>query len=66
MEEALYVQINDRLTRIEEKIDAFMEFRAQSMAKEKWASVIISGVIGFVSVITSGVLTCILVAKITH
>lgn len=44
-------QLYDRLTRIEQKIDSLQEFKITSLATVRLASLIVSSVCGFVTMI---------------
>lgn len=49
-------QLYDRLTRIEHKIDSLQEFKITSLATVRLASMVVSGVCGFVTMIVTSLL----------
>jgi len=48
-------QLYERLTRIEHKIDSLQEFKVTSLATVRLASMVVSGVCGFVTMIVTSV-----------
>jgi hypothetical protein len=46
-------QMYDRLTRIEEKLDALQEFKITSLATVRIASMVVSGVCGLVTMVVT-------------
>jgi hypothetical protein len=49
--------IHDRLGRIEDKIDGLMEFKVVQTTSIKWVALIISGVCGIFTFITTSIVT---------
>lgn len=46
-------QVYERLTRIEEKLDALQEFKVTSLATVRLASMVVSGACGFITMIVT-------------
>lgn len=46
-------QLYERLTRIEQKIDSLQEFKITSIATVRMASMVVSGVCGFVTMVVT-------------
>ena len=57
MDELHLQQLYDRLLRIEEKIDTLQEFKITSLSTVRLASMIVSGVCGFVTMIVTSVIS---------
>lgn len=57
-------QIHERLSRIEEKIDLMQEFKAATIVSARFTSFVVSGILGFVSLVSSSVLTYVITTKI--
>jgi hypothetical protein len=49
-------QMYDRLTRIEEKLDALQEFKITSLATVRIASMVVSGVCGLVTMVVTSLI----------
>jgi len=49
-------QVYDRLTRIEEKLDALQEFKVTSLATVRIASMVVSGVCGLVTMVVTSLI----------
>ena len=49
-------QLYERLTRIEHKIDSLQEFKVTSLATVRLASMVVSGVCGFVTMVVTSVI----------
>ena len=62
--DAYYNQVQERLTRIEDKLDAISEFKAQAIISARFTSVIVSAVLGFVSLVSSSVLAFVITTKL--
>lgn len=56
--------LEERLKRIEEKLDAIQEFKASTIATARLTSLIVSGILGFVSMVSSGILTYVITIKL--
>jgi hypothetical protein len=46
-------QVYDRLTRIEEKLDALQEFKITSLATVRMASIVVSGFCGLITMVVT-------------
>lgn len=56
MDEIHLEQLYERLKRIEEKIDNLQDFKTTTIATTKLASMLISGVAGFITMVVTSVL----------
>lgn len=56
MDEIHLEQLYERLKRIEEKIDQLQDFKTTTIATTKLASMLISGVAGFITMVVTSVL----------
>lgn len=50
-------QTNDRLKAIEDKLDDLQTFKVEMLATSRMTALVVSAVLGFVSVVVSGVVT---------
>lgn len=53
-------QVYDRLLRIEEKIDTLQEFKITSLSTVRLASMIVSGICGFLTMVVTSVMSYII------
>lgn len=56
MDELHLEQLYERLSRIENKIDQLQDFKTTTLATTKLASALVSGLIGFVSMVITTVI----------
>ena len=50
-------QMGDRLNRIETKLDSLNEFKVSTIGMARLTSFIVSGILGFLSMVASGIVT---------
>lgn len=62
--EALFDQVHNRLTRIEEKLDDVLEFKAKVGVTSRITSIVVSAILGFFSVVSSSVLAYVITTKL--
>lgn len=60
MDELHLQQVYDRLLRIEEKIDTLQEFKITSLSTVRLASMVVSGICGFLTMVVTSVMSYII------
>lgn len=57
-------QLQGRLMRIEDKIDTLQEFKFSTVVAARFTAIMVSSILGFVSLVSSGVLTYLITTKL--
>lgn len=64
---SLYLeQVQERLTRMEEKLDDLQSFKSSTIVTARFTSFLVSSVLGFVSLVSSGIVTYLVTIRINQ